>query len=146
MENFQKITLIFILVQFGDLYCNHILFALAALGFILLIDHSAKPLSPGDWTHWSIFSPCNYSLSFCPKLAFSKTCTNKFLVLPKWSCHHHLHLGRHWSGVFGHSKSYLDALSILTNTLSAWTDLAWLLVCIVNLIPWPNHHVPWSPY
>ena len=30
--------------------------------FFLLIDHSTKPLSPGDWTHWCIFGPCNNDL------------------------------------------------------------------------------------
>ena len=42
--------------------------ALVALGFILLIDHSTKPLSPGDWTHWSIFGPCNNALHFLSRI------------------------------------------------------------------------------
>ena len=46
--------------------------ALVALGLILLVDHSTKPLSPGDWTHWSTFSPCNNSLQFLPKMGFLK--------------------------------------------------------------------------
>ena len=46
--------------------------ALVTLGLILLIDHSTKPLSPGDWTHWSTFSPCNNSLQFLPKIGFLK--------------------------------------------------------------------------
>ena len=25
----------------------------------LLMDHPAKPLRPGEWTHWSMFGPCN---------------------------------------------------------------------------------------
>ena len=45
-------------------FCTATIFylALVALGFVLLIEHSTKPLSPGDWTHWSIFSACNHGL------------------------------------------------------------------------------------
>ena len=50
--------------------------------FFLLIDHSTKPLSPGEWTHWSIFGPWNYAFSFCPEMVLSKTSTSKFLFLP----------------------------------------------------------------
>ena len=41
--------------------------ALVTLSFFLLIEHPAKPLSPGDWTHWSIFGPCNNALHFLPR-------------------------------------------------------------------------------
>ena len=37
-------------------------FALVPMSFFLLIVLPTKPLSPGDWTHWSIFSACNDSL------------------------------------------------------------------------------------
>ena len=39
-------------------------FALVPLSFFLLIVLLSKPLSPGDWTHWSIFGPCNNALHF----------------------------------------------------------------------------------
>ena len=39
-----------------------IYFALVPMSFFLLVVLHTKPLSPGEWTHWSIFSPCNYSL------------------------------------------------------------------------------------
>ena len=64
-EKFEQIILIFILVQFGALYCNHVLSCHIALDFfLLLIDQPTKTLSPGDWTHWSIFGPCNNALHF----------------------------------------------------------------------------------
>ena len=47
-------------------------FTLVPMIFLLLINHPTKPLSPGDWTHWSIFSPCNNSLQFLPKIGFLK--------------------------------------------------------------------------
>ena len=47
-------------------------FALVTLSFFLLINHPAKPLSPGEWTHWRIFSACNESLQFLPKTGFLK--------------------------------------------------------------------------
>ena len=37
-------------------------FALVPMSFFLLIVLPTKPLSPGDWTHWSIFGACNDSL------------------------------------------------------------------------------------
>ena len=40
--------------------------------FFLLIDHSTKPLSPGDWTHWSIFGPCNNALFILSRFGFLK--------------------------------------------------------------------------
>ena len=53
-------------------------FALVPMNFFLLVALPAKPLRPGDWTHWRIFSACNEAL-----FLLSKTCTSKFLVLPK---------------------------------------------------------------
>ena len=47
-------------------------FALVPLSFFLLIVLPTKPLSPGDWTHWSIFGACNDSLQFLPKTGFLK--------------------------------------------------------------------------
>ena len=46
--------------------------ALVTLSFFPLINHPAKPLSPGEWTHWRIFSACNESLQFLPKTGFLK--------------------------------------------------------------------------
>ena len=37
-------------------------FALVPMSFLLLVVLPTKPLSPGDWTHWSIFGACNDSL------------------------------------------------------------------------------------
>ena len=62
--------------------------------------------------------------SFCPKLEFCKTCTIYLRFLPNKSYHHLLHLKRHWSGDFGHSKSYLSAYGILSNTWCAQPLLA----------------------
>ena len=47
-------------------------FALIPLSFFLPIVLPTKLLSPGDWTHWSIFSACNDSLQFLPKTGFLK--------------------------------------------------------------------------
>ena len=47
-------------------------FALVPLSFFLPIVLPTKLLSPGDWTHWSIFSACNVSLEFLPKTGFLK--------------------------------------------------------------------------
>ena len=49
-----------------------IYFALVPMSFFLLVALPTKPLSPGDWTHWSIFSACNDSLQFLPKPGFLK--------------------------------------------------------------------------
>ena len=49
-----------------------IYFAPVPMSFFLLIVLPTKPLSPGDWTHWSIFSACNDSLQFLPKTGFLK--------------------------------------------------------------------------
>ena len=35
--------------------------------FFLLIDRPAKPLSPGEWTHWRILSACNHAFFFLSK-------------------------------------------------------------------------------
>ena len=53
-------------------------FALVSMSFFLLVALPAKPLSPGEWSHWRILSACNEPFFF-----LSKTCTGKFLVLPK---------------------------------------------------------------
>ena len=54
--------------SFGSslVFCTATMFYLAILPliFLLLIDQPTKPLSPGDWTHWSIFGPCNNALHF----------------------------------------------------------------------------------
>ena len=42
-------------------------FALVPMSFFLLVDHPAKPLSPGEWTHWRILSSCNKSFFFLSK-------------------------------------------------------------------------------
>ena len=36
----------------------------------LLIAHPAKPLSPGEWTHWRILSSCNGAFPFLSKINF----------------------------------------------------------------------------
>ena len=38
----------------------------------LLIVHPAKPLRPGEWTHWNTFGPCNNSLYFLSRFGFLK--------------------------------------------------------------------------
>ena len=35
--------------------------------FFLLIDHSTKPLSPGEWTHWRILNACKHALFLVPR-------------------------------------------------------------------------------
>ena len=112
--------------------------------FFLLVVLPTKPLSSGECTHESIFGPWNYAFSFCPEMVFPKTCTIKFLVLTNWPCHHHLHLKRHWSGAFGHPKSCLDALRILSNTLCAWPDLAWFFSLHCELDPLTQQACPLS--
>ena len=57
--------------------------ALVTMSFFLLIDHPAKPLSPGEWTHWSIFSPCNNSLQFLPRFGFLKNLHQQVFVFDK---------------------------------------------------------------
>ena len=42
-------------------------FALVTLSLFLLINHRAKPLSPGEWTHWRILSACNETFFFLSK-------------------------------------------------------------------------------
>ena len=49
-----------------------IYFALVPMSFFLLIVLPTKPLSPGDWTHWSIFGPCNNALHFLSRFGFLK--------------------------------------------------------------------------
>ena len=49
-----------------------IYFALVPMSFFLLVVLPTKPLSPGEWTHWSIFGSCNYSLQFLPRFGFLK--------------------------------------------------------------------------
>ena len=64
-------------------FCTATIFylALVALGFVLLEVHSTKPLSPGDWTHWSIFGPCNNALYFLSRFGFLKNLHQGVLVL-----------------------------------------------------------------
>ena len=47
-------------------------FALVPLSFFLLIVLPTKPLSLGEWTHWSIFGPCNDALYFLSRIGFLK--------------------------------------------------------------------------
>ena len=63
-EKFEWITLFCILVQFGDLYCNLILFCSSNLELVAL---PSKPLSPGEWTHWRFLSACNKPFFFLSK-------------------------------------------------------------------------------
>ena len=49
-----------------------IYFALVPMSFFLLVVLPTKPLSPREWTHWSIFGACNDSLQFLPKSGFLK--------------------------------------------------------------------------
>ena len=58
-------------------------FALVPMSFFLLIVLPTKPLSPGDWTHWSIFSACNDSLQFLPKTGFLKNLHHQVPVSAK---------------------------------------------------------------
>ena len=44
-----------------------IYFALVPMSFFLLIVLPAKPLSPGEWTHWKILSACNRAFFFLSK-------------------------------------------------------------------------------
>ena len=46
--------------------------ALMPITFLLLINHPTKPISPGEWTHWSIFGPCNDVLFFLSRFGFLK--------------------------------------------------------------------------
>ena len=49
-----------------------IYFALVPLSFFLLIVLPTKPLCLGEWTHWSIFGPCNDALYFLSRIGFLK--------------------------------------------------------------------------
>ena len=51
--------------------------------FFLLIDHSTKPLSPGEWTYWSIFGPWNYAFYFLSKNGFLKNLHYQVSVFAK---------------------------------------------------------------
>ena len=55
-------------------FCTTTLFSssLMPMIFLLLINHPTEPLSPGDWTHWCIFSPCYNSLQFLRRFGFLK--------------------------------------------------------------------------
>ena len=58
-------------------------FALIPLSFFLPIVLSTKLLSPGVWTHWSIFGACNDSLQFLPKSGFLKSLHYQLSVFAK---------------------------------------------------------------
>ena len=65
---FEWINLYCILVQFGDLYCNHIFpCSNDPELFFLLVALPTKLLSPGDWAHWRFWSACSKPLFFLPK-------------------------------------------------------------------------------
>ena len=66
-EKFECINLISILVQFGFSTATLIYCALVPLGFLLLIAHPTKPLSPGGFTHWSIFVSWNNAIYLLSK-------------------------------------------------------------------------------
>ena len=42
-------------------------FTLVPLNFFLLVALPAKPLSPGEWSHWRILSACNETFFFLSK-------------------------------------------------------------------------------
>ena len=77
-------------------FCTATIFylALVALGFVLIEVHSTKPLSPGDWTHWSIFGPCNNALYFLSRFGFLKNLHQGLFVFVKLTLHPLYHLKR----------------------------------------------------